>query len=117
MHSYLFVVLRSLSESLLRIGSIVGFFTNFYQERLYRYARLFSPTRRSVKTNPNPRQNSTKRWVEGRLYLALVAAPLFPIGMYIYALTSLSNIHWIVPIVGITVSLPRLSCSPLSHPL
>ncbi|KAF9461097.1 major facilitator superfamily domain-containing protein [Collybia nuda] len=66
------------------IGSVLGFFTNFYQEKLYR-------------------RNLSKRWVEGRLYLALVAALFFPIGMYIYALTSISNIHWIVPIVGITI--------------
>ncbi|KAF9461093.1 major facilitator superfamily domain-containing protein [Collybia nuda] len=68
---------------MIHIGSILGFCTNFYQEKLYQ-------------------KNFTKRGVEGRLYLAFIAAILFPVGMFIYAWTSRSDLPWIAPIIGIT---------------
>ncbi|KAF9461092.1 major facilitator superfamily domain-containing protein [Collybia nuda] len=66
------------------VGSVIGFFTNLCQERLY--ARNFS-----------------KRGPEGRLYLAFVAAFLFPVAMFIYAWTARPDVHWIAPVIGITI--------------
>ncbi|KAJ7151245.1 MFS general substrate transporter [Mycena filopes] len=66
------------------LGAILGFATNFYQESLYR--KYFS-----------------SRGPEARLYAACAAAVMFPTGMFIYAWCSRVNIHWIVPIIGITL--------------
>ncbi|KAH9479807.1 Ascochitine biosynthesis cluster MFS transporter [Psilocybe cubensis] len=66
------------------IGSIFGFITNFYQESLYQ--RYFP-----------------HRGPEARLYLACFAAILLPVGMFIYAWSSFSSVHWIALTIGITL--------------
>ncbi|KAF8548850.1 MFS general substrate transporter [Imleria badia] len=66
------------------IGSILGWFANMYQEVLYK--------KYVVKKGP-----------EARLCLALVAAVLLPTGMFIYAWTAKPSIHWIIPLIGLTV--------------
>ncbi|KAF8799275.1 MFS polyamine transporter [Phlegmacium glaucopus] len=64
------------------IGSVLGFFTNFYQEILYQ--RYFP-----------------KRGPEARLYLACFAAVLLPVGMFIYTWSSFTSVHWIAMTIGI----------------
>ncbi|KAI9573844.1 major facilitator superfamily domain-containing protein [Boletus coccyginus] len=66
------------------LGSILGWIANMYQEVLYR-------------------KYVTKKGPEARLCLALVAAILLPAGMLIYAWTARPSIHWIAPLVGLTV--------------
>jgi len=50
------------------------------------------------------RKNFSKRGPEARLYWACAAAFLFPIGMFIYAWTTLPGIPWIATSIGIAVS-------------
>ncbi|KAF8159888.1 MFS polyamine transporter [Crassisporium funariophilum] len=64
------------------VGSILGFLTNFYQEALYQ--RHFST-----------------RGPEARLYMACFAAVLLPVGMFIYAWSSFTSVHWIALAIGI----------------
>ncbi|KAK1224672.1 hypothetical protein PQX77_012418 [Marasmius sp. AFHP31] len=66
------------------IGTTVGFFTNFFQERLYQ-------------------RGYAKRGPEARLYFACVAALLFPSGMFIYAWTSLPGVSWVGLAMGILI--------------
>ncbi|XP_006464020.1 hypothetical protein AGABI2DRAFT_74658, partial [Agaricus bisporus var. bisporus H97] len=66
------------------VGSFIGFFSNFYQEYLY---KMYYPT----------------RGPEARLYCACVAAFFLPIAMFIYAWCSFSHVHWIGLVVGITL--------------
>ncbi|KAF8799274.1 MFS polyamine transporter [Phlegmacium glaucopus] len=66
------------------IGSVLGFFTNFYQEILYQ--RYFP-----------------KRGPEARLYLACCAAILMPVAMFIYAWSSFTFVHWIALTIGIVL--------------
>ncbi|KAG0698233.1 MFS general substrate transporter [Suillus ampliporus] len=70
--------------STLIFGSLIGYFANIYQEKLYQ------------KHFPRKRQ-------EARLYLPCVAAILLPIGMFIYAWTARPEVHWIAPAIGLTV--------------
>ncbi|KAF8836966.1 MFS general substrate transporter [Paxillus ammoniavirescens] len=66
------------------IGSVFGWFANMYQEVLYR-------------------KHVDRKGPEARLYSALVAAVLLPTGMFIYAWTARPTIHWVVPLIGLTV--------------
>ncbi|EGN95145.1 hypothetical protein SERLA73DRAFT_125470 [Serpula lacrymans var. lacrymans S7.3] len=66
------------------IGSLLGFFANMYQEKLYQ-------------------KHVARKGPEARLYLACIAALLFPSGMFIYAWTAFPNIPWIAPVVGLTI--------------
>jgi len=69
------------------IGSLIGFITSFWQERLYRA---------KVAT----------RGPEARLYFACIGGILIVIGALIYAWTSIEhrhNIPWIAPCIGITL--------------
>ncbi|PFH53230.1 hypothetical protein AMATHDRAFT_1307 [Amanita thiersii Skay4041] len=66
------------------IGSFFGFFMNLKQEALYR-------------------NNYSKRGPEARLYGACVAAIMLPVGMFIYAWTSIPSAHWIGLNVGIVL--------------
>jgi hypothetical protein len=50
------------------------------------------------------RKNYDKRGPEARLYGALVAGILFPVGMFLFAWTAFPHVHWIAPVIGITVS-------------
>ncbi|KIY68842.1 MFS polyamine transporter [Cylindrobasidium torrendii FP15055 ss-10] len=66
------------------VATILGYLTNFYQERMYR-------------------TNFPIRGAESRLYGACAAAILLPVGTFIYAWTSFSYVHWIAPIIGIVL--------------
>ncbi|KAF9266667.1 MFS general substrate transporter [Marasmius fiardii PR-910] len=66
------------------IGTTIGSATNFIQERLYQ------------KRYPH-------RGPEARLYFACFAAVLFPIGMFIYAWTSLAHVSWVGVAMGVVV--------------
>ncbi|KAG9311883.1 major facilitator superfamily domain-containing protein [Chiua virens] len=66
------------------IGAVIGALANLYQDKLYR------------KHFPQKKQ-------EARLYVVCVAALFLPIGMFIFAWTASPKIHWIVPIIGLTV--------------
>lgn len=68
------------------IGSVLGYLTNMYQEKLYR-------------------ENVAVRGPEARLYAACFTTWLFPIGMFIYAWTAFAFVPWIAPVIGIVVSL------------
>ncbi|KAF9482569.1 MFS polyamine transporter [Pholiota conissans] len=66
------------------IGSLLGFASNFYQERLYQ-------------------RNFPRRGPEARLYLTCFAAVIIPVGMLIYAWSSFAKIPWISLAIGITI--------------
>jgi len=66
------------------IGSLFGCALNYYQETIYR-------------------RKHASRGPEARLYVALGAALLFPVGMYIYAWTAFPHITFIAPCVGLAV--------------
>ncbi|KAG8986458.1 hypothetical protein FRB93_005290 [Tulasnella sp. JGI-2019a] len=66
------------------MGTVIGFIGNLWQDRLY--ARYF-PT----------------KGPEARLYGACAAGVIFPVGCFIYAWTSYSFVHWIGPVIGITI--------------
>ncbi|THU86241.1 MFS polyamine transporter [Dendrothele bispora CBS 962.96] len=66
------------------IGSLIGFCTNFLQERLYQ-------------------RNFSNRGPEARLYFACIAAIAVPAGMFIYAWTASPSVPWIAPATGITL--------------
>lgn len=59
-----------------------------------------------VEAEMTTRKYVVRKGPEARLCLALVAAVLLPTGMLIYAWTARSYIHWIVPLLGLTVSFP-----------
>lgn len=66
------------------LASIVGFLSNFIQERLYA-------------------KNVDRKGPEARLYLAMVSAVLFPAGCFIYAWTSYPDVSIAGPIVGVVI--------------
>jgi len=66
------------------VGTLLGFMTNLYQEKLYQ-------------------RHFPKRGPEARLYGACVAAIMLPTGIFIYAWSSLTNVYWMGLIVGITI--------------
>ncbi|KIJ63081.1 hypothetical protein HYDPIDRAFT_29773 [Hydnomerulius pinastri MD-312] len=68
----------------LSVGALVGFLANLYQDKLY---RMYYAQKKQ----------------EARLYLACVAALCLPVGMLIFAWTASPNIHWIVPMIGLTL--------------
>ncbi|KAG8865398.1 hypothetical protein FRB96_000288 [Tulasnella sp. 330] len=65
-------------------GSVLGFVGNLWQEKVY---TKYFPT----------------KGPEARLYGACAAGVLFPVGCFIYAWTSFSHVHWIAPVIGITI--------------
>ncbi|KAF8517911.1 MFS polyamine transporter [Hysterangium stoloniferum] len=72
------------------IGALLGFIINIYQESLYR-------------------QHVKKRGPEARLYAAMAAAILFPIGCFIYAWTAQPSIRsWVGPMFGIFIFITAL---------
>ncbi|GAA5894174.1 hypothetical protein JCM5296_004675 [Sporobolomyces johnsonii] len=65
------------------VASVLGFATNFYQERLYR-------------------KHVAKRGPEARLYSSLVGGLVFPAGALILAFSQ-GRGHWMGPIVGLVL--------------
>ncbi|PPQ85275.1 hypothetical protein CVT25_010048 [Psilocybe cyanescens] len=72
------------------LGSLLGFLTNRYQERLYR---------KYVST----------RGAQARLHLSCVAGFLFPISMFMFAWSATSKVPWIVLVVALSIYLWAVS--------
>ncbi|KAG8216337.1 major facilitator superfamily domain-containing protein [Butyriboletus roseoflavus] len=86
------------------VGATVGCFASLYQDRLYRWVFLdVVPSIAEDDGYTIIRRHFSQRKQEARLYLVCVAALWLPIGMFIFAWTASPKIHWIVPIVGLTV--------------
>ncbi|KAF9226215.1 MFS general substrate transporter [Gyrodon lividus] len=68
----------------LSVGAFIGLVANMYQDKLYR-------------------MHYASKKQEARLYLACVAALCLPVGMLIVAWTASPKIHWMAPVVGLTV--------------
>ncbi|KAF8159891.1 major facilitator superfamily domain-containing protein, partial [Crassisporium funariophilum] len=66
------------------LGSILGFITNMYQEKLYQ-------------------KNVNARGPQARLYLACVAGTLFPLSMFMFAWSSKKAVPWAVLVVALTI--------------
>ncbi|KAJ7147629.1 MFS polyamine transporter [Mycena crocata] len=66
------------------LGSLVGFITSIYQERIYR-------------------KKLSEKGPEARLYLACCSAVIFPMGMFLYAWSASPSVPWIVLELGIIV--------------
>ncbi|KAF8655044.1 hypothetical protein AX16_003280 [Volvariella volvacea WC 439] len=66
------------------VGSVLGYFTNIFQERLYQ-------------------KNHATRGPEARLYFSCIAGIMFPASMFLFAWTLLPNIHWIVLVIADTL--------------
>ncbi|KIL65660.1 hypothetical protein M378DRAFT_192380 [Amanita muscaria Koide BX008] len=84
------------------IGAILGFLTILKQQSLYLYVG-FQYLDASTLANQRHRQNYSKRGPEARLYAACAAGLMFPAAMFIYAWSTLPQVHWIVPNIGITL--------------
>lgn len=65
------------------VASIIGFGTNFYQEKLYQ-------------------KHVATRGPEARLYASLIGGLVFPAGAYILAFSQ-GRGHWMGPVVGLTM--------------
>ncbi|KDR67704.1 hypothetical protein GALMADRAFT_1073826 [Galerina marginata CBS 339.88] len=68
----------------LALGSLLGFFTNMFQERLYQ-------------------KNLSARGPQARLYLACFAGFVFPLSMFIFAWSSIPQVPCAILIVALTV--------------
>ncbi|KAI0784520.1 major facilitator superfamily domain-containing protein [Abortiporus biennis] len=68
------------------IGSLLGYATTLYQEKLYS-------------------KHFATRGPEARLYTAMFAAILFPASMFIYAWCTFPNVHWISLAIALTLFL------------
>ncbi|CED85156.1 Synaptic vesicle transporter SVOP and related transporters (major facilitator superfamily) [Phaffia rhodozyma] len=68
------------------VASFLGFGLNFYQDHLYK-------------------KNFAARGPEARLYGACLSGMVFAIGCFIFGWTSYPDVHWIGPIVGLTVAI------------
>ncbi|KAF8621866.1 hypothetical protein AX15_007426 [Amanita polypyramis BW_CC] len=66
------------------IGSLLGLAATFLQESLYR-------------------KNVARRGPEARLYVACVAGVALPVGLFIFAWTTLPGVHWIGLNIGIVI--------------
>jgi MFS family permease len=71
------------------VGALLGFCSNFYQNHLYL-------------------KHYTIRGVEGRLYTCVAAGVILPAAMLMYGLSCISSVHWIVPVIALTVREPLL---------
>jgi hypothetical protein len=91
-----------------RVGSVLGFITNLYQERVYQYVILRITMSLSVCADLNACSLSYRRYFptkgpEARLFGACFAAVLLPVGMFIYAWSSFRSVPWIAQAIGITI--------------
>ncbi|KAH8100406.1 MFS general substrate transporter [Cristinia sonorae] len=68
------------------IGSLLGYLTTLYQEKLY--------TKYVAKRGP-----------EARLHASMFAGVLFPAAMFMYAWSTLPNVHWIALAIALTLFL------------
>ncbi|KAI9440428.1 major facilitator superfamily domain-containing protein [Lactarius indigo] len=66
------------------LGSLLGFCSNFHQERLYQ-------------------ESVRERGPEARLTWARFAGIMFPVGMFVYAWTSFSRVPWVAMTIGIVI--------------
>ena len=108
---YLFCPYRISHPS--RIGSFFGFATSLYQGALYRWVKLipFSVSLQLVHC----RRNFAKRGPEARLYAGCFAAVMLPVGLLIFAWSSLPQVHWIGLNIGIVVCFHIAPCHRYRH--
>ncbi|KDQ61601.1 hypothetical protein JAAARDRAFT_190341 [Jaapia argillacea MUCL 33604] len=66
------------------IGPVVGFSVNLWCDKLYA-------------------RNVEKKGPEARLYIAIISGLALPLGCWMYTWTSWTGVHWVVPIIGITI--------------
>ena len=62
----------------------MGVASNIHQEHLYR-------------------KHFPKHGPEARLYWAMGAGVLFPVGIFLYAWTAYESVHWIAMVIGLTI--------------
>ncbi|TIB84808.1 putative MFS transmembrane transport protein [Wallemia mellicola] len=70
----------------LMIGCVLGYISGFWSDHMY---------------NKSAEKNGGKPVPEARLYGAMVFAPFFPIGLYIFSFTQYSHVHWIAPTIAL----------------
>lgn len=81
-------------QACIGIGGLLGFLSNYHQERLYRRAG-------SESSPPPP---------EARLYWAAIGGLLFPVGTLIFAWTGKPAVHWVVPAIMLCISYWGVFC-------
>ncbi|KAJ9115904.1 hypothetical protein QFC22_005047 [Naganishia vaughanmartiniae] len=81
----------SLTRPVCKIGTILSFLFNFYQEYLYR-------------------KNVATRGPEARLYAAMVGGVCFAVGCFIYAWTSFPDVTYVAPCIGIAIVIFGVFC-------
>ena len=93
------------------VGCFAGEAIQLYQEKLYAYASMIFRSR-TPRSLIELRKYYPIKGPEARLFAPMLAALLFPAGMFIYAWTTSPSIPWIGMVIGIFVSsssqLPRL---------
>lgn len=70
--------------SVILLGGLLGFASNFHQEKLYQRAA-----------------HGGKAPPEARLHWAVVGGLMFPLAMFWFAWTGQPSIHWIVPAIAL----------------
>ncbi|TIB07033.1 hypothetical protein E3P92_04095 [Wallemia ichthyophaga] len=70
----------------LMIGCVLGYISGYWSDH---------------KFNQATERNNGRTVPEARLYGAMFFAPFFPIGLYIFAFTQYSFVHWIAPIIAL----------------
>ncbi|KAF9554963.1 MFS general substrate transporter [Agrocybe pediades] len=66
------------------VGSLLGFFTNMYQEKLYQ-------------------RDFLQRGPQARLHLSCVAGLLFALSMFMFAWSSTPEVPWVVLVIALTI--------------
>ncbi|KAJ6617044.1 major facilitator superfamily domain-containing protein [Mycena sp. CBHHK59/15] len=66
------------------IGSVLGFITGLWQEKMYR-------------------ERVSRKGPEARLYFACISAVFFPMGMFLYAWSAFPSVSWVLLELGIVV--------------
>ena len=70
----------------LMIGCVFGYISGYWSDHKY---------------NQATRANNGRTVPEARLYGAMVFAPFFPIGLYIFSFTQYGFVHWIAPTIAL----------------
>lgn len=85
-----------------RVGTALGFVSNFYQEHLYQSVN--KPWHIRQVSWLSVSKHFDRRGPEARLILACAAAVMLPISMFIYAWCSFPSVPWISLAIAVTVS-------------
>ena len=74
------------------LGLMLACLTHYVADRLIYQKKREEALRTGSATVP-----------EHRLYVSLLASILLPVSLFCFAWSARSNIHWIVPVIGITL--------------